>query len=469
MNYLKRLLFALAVLFGATALAQSSPQTFTRIRDGALPNNLANVYQFQITFPATYFGLLTASGTYFYDGTSATFRRWWGSTAPADGVLNTAVPSPYVQNFPSLWNATSLRWNRQTTVTLADNMDPPQLTGVGSFLMVWDGAKWDRWSGGPTAVTLGDAMGAAPTGAPTAAYNTFFNGTNFQRWTGEAWDTTMTTAPVAPFVNALSTFYNVDGVAGTRGYQLNGETMDTTLALSAPVAPYVGAYNLFYNGSGPALWTGEAWDTSIDITNVPGVLSLGTFYDTTTAKGHRLTGISALPTSLSPPPAPWVGAVGYNYDYVGGLFHPVRADSSGNTYVLQAALTPGQDSVNDWTKTRTQSVEPLAPTKTTTATVDATGNIVILASIEVLAYSNLTITVKNTGGVNSLDNIYVDVAPDGAAWTALTIYPTDVAPGGIVRVISISNNSDRYLRVRAAATAAVTTSTDCWLTGRVSN
>jgi len=397
MKYFKHLLLIVAMLFSIVVQAQSSPQTFTRIRDGALPNNLANVYQFQITFPATYFGLLTASGTYFYDGTSATFRRWWGSTAPADGVQNTAVPSPYVQNFPSLWNATSLRWNRQTTVTLADNMDPPQLTGVGSFLMVWDGAKWDRWSGGPTAVTLGDAMGAAPTGAPTAAYNTFFDGANFQRWTG------------------------------------------------------------------------EAWDTSIDITNVPGVLSLGTFYDTTTAKGRRLTGISALPTSLSPPPAPWVGAVGYNYDYVGGLFHPVRADSSGNTYVLQAALTPGQDSVNDWTKTRTQSVEPLAPTKTTTATVDATGNIVVLASIEVLAYSNLTITVKNTGGVNSLDNIYVDVAPDGAAWTALTIYPTDVAPGGIVRVISISNNSDRYLRVRAAATAAVTTSTDCWLTGRVSN
>ena len=465
MRYLKTLAFLCCVLFGAFAFAQSSPQTMSRIRDGALPNNLANVYQFQITFPATYFGLLTASGTYFYDGTSATFRRWWGSTAPADGVLNTAVPSPYVQNFPSLWNATSLRWNRQTTVTLADNMDPPQLTGVGSFLMVWDGAKWDRWSGGPTAVTLGDAMGATPTGAPTAAYNTFFNGVNFQRWTGEAWDTDMGVT-TNPNVNAFGVFHDL---TASKNGQWSGElwSADMTAPLAAPNVNSLGVFRDTTN-SDNVWWNGVAADDTMTANQVaPFTIALGTFFNG--ANYQRWTGTTALPTSVAPMAAPYVGAMSYGYEPVGGLFRPLRTDSSGNLYVNQAALTPGQDSVNDWTKTRTQSVEPLAPTKTTTATVDATGNIVVLASIEVLAYSNLTITVKNTGGVNSLDNIYVDVAPDGAAWTALTIYPTDVAPGGIVRVVSISNNSDRYLRVRAAATAAVTTSTDCWLTGRVSN
>ena len=44
MRYLKSLIFFACFLFSSIAIAQSSPQTFSRIRDGALPNNLANVY-----------------------------------------------------------------------------------------------------------------------------------------------------------------------------------------------------------------------------------------------------------------------------------------------------------------------------------------------------------------------------------------------------------------------------------------
>lgn len=650
------------------AFAQSSPQTMSRIRDGALPNNLANVYQFQITFPTTYYGLFTASGTYYFDGTSGTFRRWWGSTQPADGVLNTAVPSPYVQNFPSLWDPINLRWNRQTVYAAGDGLsatlDGTPVLSLGTF---YDGTNYRRWRGaaassdavvtttvapyvnglnmyyststvwrrnigGPLAdnllgtrdmpwtgaynlfydtsdqfykrwrgETVDDAMTAAPVAPFVGAYNLFYDGANSRRWTGEAIDDSMTAAPVAPFTASYGVFYdgtnarrwvgatidddmtadpvapwvaaygvfrNLDG--GPIGSQrISGESWDGAMTMT-PVNPNINAWNVFYNadtnkgamwvgetandtmgGTGPIViaingfyngtnyqrWIGEAWDTDMAVTTnpnvnafgvfrdltaskngqwsgalwsadmtqplaAPNVNSLGVFRDTTNSKNiwwngvaandtmtaaqiapfvlslgtfyngtnyQRWTGTTALPTSVSPMAAPYVGSMSYGYDNVGGLFRPLRTDSSGNLYVNQASLMPGQDSVNDWVKEKTQAVATFTPTVTSTATVDATGTIVILASVEVLSYSNFTITVKNTGGVNAIDNVYVEVGPDGTEWSLIATYDTNIAAGGSARIVSVSNNSDRYLRVRAAATAAVTTSTNCWITGRVAN
>lgn len=65
----KLLAFLISFLFAVPAFGQAQQQTFTRIRDGSVATQLANVYQFDLTFATTRWGLHVLAGLYAYDGT----------------------------------------------------------------------------------------------------------------------------------------------------------------------------------------------------------------------------------------------------------------------------------------------------------------------------------------------------------------------------------------------------------------
>ena len=360
---------------------------------------------------------------------------WWYGGVPADAT--TAVAVPYTENFNMVWDVGSSKWNRMSQPT------------------------------GGTTVTVSDSMDAGPTGIASASYTTFYrtdNTAKYQRWTGEQYGTAMTAAPEAPFVLSLGSFYEL---GSTRSYRIQGELWD--LDMAGTINPNTNAFNVYYNlnTAKNARWEGEAWDVSIDQTaNAPSTIALNAFYDATTSKGFRWNGGSLTSSIGAPVTGPYVGSIMYGYSSTGPTYYPVKADATG-IYVHQADLAPGEDAVNDWKKVRVESVAVYTPGYTDTASV-AVAATEVMASVEVLGYSNMSFTCKNTGVTNLIDTTYLYIAPNGSDWQVIATNTTDIAPGATARVFQISNNSDRYMKMMASSNAS-TTSSRCWLTARVTN
>ena len=398
----------------------------------------------------------------YYNLTTAKTARWEGETwdTAIDGTAN----APSVLSLGTFYDLTTSKGYRWTGKALADDGDSPaSVPGVGSYQMVWDGAKWDRMSqptGGSTA-TLGDIMGATPTGTASASYTTFYDGTNFRRWLGAVPADNLGIAMAAPYTISLNSFYD-----GTNFRRWLGAVPADNLG-TAMGAPYTLSLGAYYDGTNYRRWTGETWDTTIDtITVAPSTIALNAFYDATTSKGYRWNGGSLTSSIGAPVTGPYVGSIMYGYSSTGPTYYPVKADANG-IYVHQADLAPGEDAVNDWKKVRVESVAVYTPGYTDTASV-AVAATEVMASVEVLGYSNMSFTCKNTGVTNLIDTTYLYIAPNGSDWQVIATNTTDIAPGATARVFQISNNSDRYMKMMASSNAS-TTSSRCWLTARVTN
>lgn len=401
----------------------------------------------------TNLGLETLSSSYFYDGTN--FVRWAGAAAGADNVSN-ATSSPWVKNFNMAYDGAT--WDRVRTYTLSDALGAsPTAVGSTSFTTFYDGTNFRRW--------LGETWDAALAGSVNPnvnAFGVYYNGTTATRWAGEEWDTTIA-GTNGPAVLSLGTFYDADT---STGYRLNGAVIDDAMP-AGPTAPYSISLGSFYDGTNFRRWTGETYDSAIAGTVAPLTIALNAFYDGTAGTSQYWLGGSLTSSISAPVDGPYVGSIMYGYSSTGPMYYPVKADANG-IFVHQADLLPGEDSTNDWRKVRVQSVSTYAPTKTTTASVTA-AETEVLASVEMLGYAGYTINVKNTGATNSLDTTYLYVSPDGTNWVLLDTNTNNITPGNTARSFSISNNTDRYVKVMAAATAAVTTSAECWITARVTN
>jgi hypothetical protein len=314
------------------------------------------------------------------------------------------------------------RWTG--TLAGADNVsNTTAAPWTRTFPMIYDGATWDRLR----LTTLGDTMGATPAGIGVASYTTFYDGINYQRWFGGTGANGVGDTTAFPYTHSYLHTYH-----GATWDRLTSTTVSDAIS-ATPQGIDSNAFNLFYDGTNFRRWLGGSLTSSIS----------------------------------APVTGPYVGSIMYGYSATGPFYYPVKADANG-IFVHQADLLPGEDSTNDWRRVRLQSVATYAPTKTTTATVTA-AETEVLASVEVLGYAGYTINVKNTGGVNSLDTTYLYVSPDGTNWVLLDTNVANIAPGITARVFAFSNSTDRYVKVMAAATAAVTTSADCWITARVAN
>jgi hypothetical protein len=143
----------------------------------------------------------------------------------------------------------------------------------------------------------------------------------------------------------------------------------------------------------------------------------------------------------------------------------IKSDASGQVYVLQGALLPGEDSGNDWRKTKKEEIATYSPAKTAGTAVAGAYDIV-LASVEVLSYPNFTVSFLNVeGGTGDvLDSFRLQASPDNTNWgdIAETTGLAWAAANGVY-MFSVNNNSYRYVRAHAACAAGDTTA-DCWIT-----
>lgn len=155
----------------------------------------------------------------------------------------------------------------------------------------------------------------------------------------------------------------------------------------------------------------------------------------------------------------------------------MASDASGNIYTLKAALTPGEDSSNDWIKIRKQSLNTFSPSETA-GTAITTSLTDVLASTDVLGYSGFTLYIVNAGGGSgdAFSDVNVLVSHDNSQWTSLdwgasttgVIYSTDAntLAASASAIFTMSKNSWRYVKVEARAGASDTT-VDCAITANL--
>ena len=277
-----------------------------------------------------------------------------------------------------------------------------------------------------TSGPIGDAM--PPTGylnlLYSGAFNLFYNGTNYQRWTGATVGDVLGTVQVAPYVLSLNTFYNGTGFQRWTGLAAGAD--GTTNSTPAPWSA-----NLLYG------FNGTTWDRLRTIT---------------TQADAQAAGTRGLVTSS------------FLYGYNGTTFDMLRIDASNNLMVNDATTRPGEDSANDWRRTFKAQTNVYTPAYQDTAAFTALTT--ILDAVEVMSDPNWCVYVKNTGGgaVAAFTDVQIQSSPNNSdftpdlGWTAC-----DTSASGVLCQYCVSGNAMRYIRVQAQ-TGGTTTTARAWYT-----
>ena len=277
-----------------------------------------------------------------------------------------------------------------------------------------------------TSGPIGDAM--PPTGylnfVYSGAFNLFYNGTNYQRWTGATVGDVLGTVQVAPYVLSLNTFYNGTGFQRWTGLAvaIDGQSNSTPAPWSA---------NLLYG------FNGTTWDRLRTIT---------------TQADAQAAGTRGLVTSS------------FGYAYNGTTWDMLRIDASNNLMVNDATTRPGEDSGNDWRRTFKAQTNTYTPAYQDTAAFTALT--IILSSVEVISDPNFCVYVTNTAGgaAAALSDVQINTSPDNTNWTPdLSWISCDSLAVNTTCVLCVSNNAYRFIRVQAQ-TAGATTTTRAWYT-----
>lgn len=318
---------------------------------------------------------------------------------------------------------------------------------------------WYSWSG---ALANSDAVAPATTRAPyVQGLGLYFDGANWRRVTGETWDTTIANT-VAPETIALNAFYDT---ATATGYRWQGEPYDSSMT-AAPTNPGVNAYTAFYNGANGQYWQGSQMnsETTANTNYAPFVKNYNYCYDATSASWRW---VNVINTQADGQAATLNGTVTSSiaYGYNGATFDLMRVGASNELQTTDVATRPGEDAANDYRKVKQQSIYTYAPAATTgTAVAAGAGLTIVLAAVEILDLTNVTLFLKNTdGGGAAFTDAEVSVSPNNSDWVSLTWTDCDTLADGSTCVYSISGNSYRYVRARVASAADITVS--AWIAG----
>jgi len=153
------------------------------------------------------------------------------------------------------------------------------------------------------------------------------------------------------------------------------------------------------------------------------------------------------------------------YGYNGSTFDMLRIGASNELQVTDVAVRPGEDAGNDYRKVKIDAITTNTPAKKTTA-VDSTGTDIVIASTQVIGYTNFCAYVKNVGGGSgaAFNNLQFQTSPDDTSWTGdLGWTDGDAAASGSTFVYCVSGNGYNYVRA-VASTAASDTTADGWIT-----
>lgn len=260
----------------------------------------------------------------------------------------------------------------------------------------------------------------------TGSHMLFYNGTYFQRWTGETWDSSMTAAPTNPSVNSFNVFYN-----GTVSQYLVGSLLSTEYVDDAGYAPHGKTMLHGYDVAAPA---GQEW-------KYINMLS-------TQADGQAAS-INTFMTSS------------FLYGYNGSTFDMLRVGASNELQVTDVATRPGEDVGNDWRKIRVESISTDAPAFTDTAIVGGAGLTIALAGLEVIGWEKVCLYFYNSGA-NAFTDVSIETSADNTNYTGdLGFTSCDSAAVGVTCVYCFE---DAYRYVRARVSSAVNTSVRAWFT-----
>jgi hypothetical protein len=80
---------------------------------------------------------------------------------------------------------------------------------------------------------------------------------------------------------------------------------------------------------------------------------------------------------------------------------------------------------------------------------------IILASTEIIGWSNVTITMRNSGA-NAFSNVLIEFSPDGTNWEVWDSTTLATLAAAAILSISISGNSRRYIRMEARSASGAT-------------
>jgi len=138
--------FLLLVCWATPVYAQAQRQVYSRTRDATLAANVARVTQLTVSFPATYMGLSTRSGNYFYDTDGSAWRWWLGDAIDSDDIAST-TKMPYVGNFNHIWDVVNDNWDRMSGVEITLSMKDVFALLTYSANMFLVGDTWNDWTG----------------------------------------------------------------------------------------------------------------------------------------------------------------------------------------------------------------------------------------------------------------------------------------------------------------------------------
>jgi hypothetical protein len=389
----------------------------------------------------------------FYNGTTNKGYYWSGEAA-GDTIASTA---PTVLNIGHFYNGSGYqRWKGEAwDADMATTTNP----NVNAFGVFKDSSTSKNAQVGGEAWDADMAIVNAPSSLALNVYRDTTNSKNLW-WTGENWDASMDIT-VAPSVNANTSFYNA---TASKGMWWNGITLADNLA-AAPVAPFTISLGTFFNGTNNQRWTGAAAgaDAVTNSTPAPWVANLnygfnGTTWDRLyvigTQADAQATTVNGLVTSS------------FLYGYNGSTFDMLRIGASNELQVTDVATRAGEDVANDWRKVKVDSINTSTPAKTAGTAVDSAGTDIVLASTQVIGYTNFCVYVKNLGGGGgaAFNNVQFQTSPDNTSWTAdLGWTACDTSASGVTCVYCVSGNGYNYVRV-VASTSASDTTADGWIT-----
>lgn len=432
---------------------------------------------------ATQAGVYSLSLGTFYNSTSGKFQRWTGPGAGADAITN-STPSPWMSGWLYGYNGTT--WDRLRTGTGAKG------TGVLRVNLATD----------DSAITYLNTLQGTVTTSRMAT-NPISGQAGVQGAEGAITALTqrVSLATDDDAVGYLSTLQGtvssariaINPISGKVGVQAaEGAITDTTQRVS--LATDDDAVSHLSNIKTAA----EIIDNSIGTpaSASPTGVTMAGFHDGTNAV--RLAGLSAgADATTNSTPAPWIANFNYGfngatwdrlyvlgtqadaqattingivtssflYGYNGATFDMLRIGASNELQVTDVAVRPGEDAGNDYRKVKVDAINTSTPAKKTTA-VDSAGTDIVIASTQVIGYTNFCAYVKNVGGGNgaAFNNLQFQSSPDDTSWTGdLGWTDGDAAASGSTFVYCVTGNGYNYVRA-VASTAASDTTADGWIT-----
>lgn len=78
---------------------------------------------------------------------------------------------------------------------------------------------------------------------------------------------------------------------------------------------------------------------------------------------------------------------------------------------------------------------------------------VILASTEIISWSNVALTIRNSDAADPIDNVLIEFSPDNSNWEVWDSTTFASLTAGSILSLNLSGNARRYIRVEARAAA----------------